>query len=126
MNNPTFLKRVVVRNYKSIGNCDIRLQPLTYLVGANGSGKSNFLDALHFVRDALAGSLDNTVNERGGLSEVRRRSSSHPNHFGIRLEFLLPGGESGHYAFNIGASSGGGYEVQFQSQADLLSVGLRG
>ena len=83
MSSSVFITRVVLRNYKSIGYCDVRLGPLTYLVGANGSGKSNFLDALHLVRDALNGSLDNALNERGGLSEVRRRSSGHPNHFEI-------------------------------------------
>jgi len=112
MKPPVFLHRVVLRNYKSIGNCDVRLGPLTYLVGANGSGKSNFLDALHLVRDALSGSLDNALNERGGLTEVRRRSSGHPTNFGIRLEFTLAGGVPGHYAFNIGALPGRGYEVQ--------------
>ena len=112
MRFPVFLHRIVLRNYKSIGNCDVRLGALTYLVGANGSGKSNFLDALHLVRDALSGSLDNALNERGGLTEVRRRSSGHPTNFGIRLEFTLPGGVPGHYAFNIGALPGRGYEVQ--------------
>jgi predicted ATPase len=107
-----FLTRVVLRNYKSIGYCDVRLTPLTFLVGANGSGKSNFLDALHLVRDALAASLDNALNERGGLNEVRRRSSGHPTNFGIRLEFALRNGRAGHYAFNIGALAGRGYEVQ--------------
>jgi predicted ATPase len=108
-----FLTRVILRNYKSIGYCDVRLlRPLTYLVGVNGSGKSNFLDALHLVRDALNGSLDNALNERGGLSEVRRRSSGHPTHFGIRLEFDLADGRTGHYAFNIGALRDRGYEVQ--------------
>lgn len=63
-----FLTRVVLRNYKSIATCDVALGPLTYLVGANGSGKSNFVDGLHLVRDALTGSLDNALNERGGLS----------------------------------------------------------
>ena len=106
------LTRVVLRNYKSIATCDVRLGPLTYLVGANGSGKSNFLDALHLVRDALTGSLDNALSERGGLSEVRRRSSGHPTHFGMRLELRLRDGRSGHYAFNVGALAGGGYEVQ--------------
>ncbi len=113
--NPPFLSRVVLRNYKSIGYCDVPLGPLTFLVGANGSGKSNFLDALHLVRDALAGSLDNALNERGGLAEVRRRPSGHPTHFGIRLELVLRTGQRGHYAFNIGdigALSGGGYVVQ--------------
>ena len=74
MSSTHFLSRIVLRNYKSIALCDVKLGPLTYLVGANGSGKSNFLDALHLVRDALAGSLENALNERGGLSEVRRRS----------------------------------------------------
>jgi hypothetical protein len=31
--DPVFLTRVVLRNYKSIGYCDVRLNPLTYLVG---------------------------------------------------------------------------------------------
>ena len=112
MRLPVFLTRIVLRNYKSIGNCDVRLGSLTFLVGANGSGKSNFLDALHFVQDALTGSLDNALNERGGLPEVRRRSSGHPNHFGVRLEFVLPSGQGGYYSFNIGALQGRGYEVQ--------------
>lgn len=112
MTSSVFLTRVLLRNYKSIGHCDVRLGPITYLVGTNGSGKSNFLDAFHLVRDALAGSLDNALNERGGLAEVRRRSSGHPTNFGIRLEFVLPGGLPGHYAFNIGALPGRGYEVQ--------------
>ena len=114
MSHTVFIKRVVLRNYKSIGNCDVTLRPLTYLVGQNGAGKSNFLDALHFVRDALTGSLDNAINERGGLNEVRRRSSGHPTHFGIRLEFCLKDGREGWYAFEIGAMASGGYEVQHE------------
>jgi predicted ATPase len=112
MAKPVFIKRVVLRSYKSIARCDIHLQPLTFLVGQNGSGKSNFLDALHFVRDSLTSSLDNALNERGGLDEVRRRSSGHPNHIGIRLEFRLKDGREGWYAFSISALSSGGYEVQ--------------
>lgn len=112
MTNSAFITRVVLRNYKSIGYCDVQLGALNYLVGTNGSGKSNFLDALHLVKDALTGSLENALNERGGLAEVRRRSSGHPNHFGIRLEFLLPNAERGFYAFSIGALSGRSYEVQ--------------
>lgn len=112
MRDSVFLNRIVLRNFKSIGYCDVRLGPLTYLVGANGAGKSNFLDALHLVRDALSGSLDNALNERGGLSEVRRRSSGHPTHFGIRLEFSLKNGRRGYYAFDVGALKDRGYSVQ--------------
>ena len=105
------LTRVVIRNYKSIAACDVSPAQLTFLVGPNGSGKSNFLDALRFVADSLRFSIDHALRDRGGIKEVRRRSSGRPTHFGIRLEFDL--GEShGHFAFNVGAKQGGGHEIQ--------------
>ncbi|WP_047195458.1 AAA family ATPase [Caldimonas brevitalea] len=112
MDSTVFIRRVRAKNFKSIAACDVRLGPLTYLVGPNGSGKSNFLDVLHFVKDALEGSLENALHLRGGLSEVRRRSGGHPTHFGVRLDFRLPDGRPGHYAFNVGARAAGGFEVQ--------------
>jgi predicted ATPase len=104
------LTRVVLRNYKSIAQCDVRPAQLSFLVGPNGSGKSNFLDALSFVADALRFSLDHALRDRGGINEVRRRSSGHPTHFGIRLEVCLPQA-TGHYAFEVGARQRGGYVV---------------
>lgn len=106
-----FISRVVLRNYRSVGRCDVALGPLTYLVGPNGAGKSNFVDALHLVTDALTSSLDQALNVRGGLAEVRRRSAGHPTHFGIRLDFSL-GGRAGHYSFTIGSLKNRGFEVQ--------------
>ncbi len=110
---PTFLHRVRLKNYRSIGQCDVGLGPLTFLVGPNGSGKSNFLDALRFVADALNQSLDHAIRDRGGINEVRRRSSGHPTHFGIRLDFHLPQSD-GHYAFEVGAGPNGAWAVQHE------------
>ncbi len=41
------LKRIRIENYRSIGEVDVELGPLTVLVGQNGSGKTNFVDAIH-------------------------------------------------------------------------------
>ena len=106
MSDARLITRVVIRNYKSIGACDVRLGPLAILVGPNGSGKSNFVDALRFIADALRYSLDHALRDRGGIGEVRRRSSGHPTHFAIRIEFQLSKGRFGHYAFRIGAKRG--------------------
>ena len=103
MKNSMFITRVVLKNYKSIAACDVRLGSLTFLVGRNGSGKSNFLDALRFVADALNSSLDHALRDRGGINSVRRHSRGHPHHFSIRLEFILPEGFTGYYAFRIGS-----------------------
>ena len=104
MQDSTFINRVILKNYKSIAACDVQLQPLTFLVGRNGSGKSNFLDALRFVADALNSSLDHAVRARGGIRDVCRRSENpndYRNHFSIRLDFNLPDGSTGYYAFQI-------------------------
>ena len=106
MADTNLVTRVVLRNYKSIGACDVRLCPLSILVGPNGSGKSNFVDSLRFIADSLRYSLDHALRDRGGINEVRRRSSGHPTHFTIRIEFQLHAGQFGHYAFSIGAKRG--------------------
>src|SRR5713226_7128750 len=59
---PPFLRRVRIRGYKSIAFCDVTLEPLTILVGRNASGKSNFLDALAFLRDATSYNLAEAIN----------------------------------------------------------------
>ena len=106
------LTRVVLKNYKSFAACDVSPAQLCFLVGRNGSGKSNFLDALRFIADSLRQSLDHALRDRGGIDEVRRRSGGHPTHFRIRVEFNLPDGAKGHYAFEVGAKRNSGYEVR--------------
>lgn len=117
------LRRVRLKNYKSIAACDVELGPLTFLVGPNGSGKSNFLDALRFVAESLATSLDHAVRDRGGINEVRRRSSGHPNHFGISLDFRIPGA-AGWFGFEVGARKAGAWTVT-REECRLSRRGLR-
>jgi predicted ATPase len=109
---PCLLRRVRLRNYKSIGKSDVRMAALSFLVGPNGSGKSNFLDALRFVADGLSTTLEYALRDRGGIAEVRRRSRGHPRHFAIRLDFDLPSGAGGYYAFSIGSKERFGFSVE--------------
>ena len=120
--DPRLVTRIALRNYKSIAACDVPLAPLSFLVGPNGCGKSNFLDALRFVAEALRFSLDHALRDRGGIQEVRRRSGGHPNHFGIRLDLQLPNA-TGWYAFRVAAKPGGRYSVQ---REECFVVGAEG
>ena len=109
-----FLHRVRLRHYKSIAGCDVGLHPLTVLVGRNGAGKSNFLDALRFVTDSLDTSLDHAIKSRGGIDEVRRRSTGHPHNFAIEVALHLPDYRTAHYGFEIAARSGGNFIVKIE------------
>ena len=68
----TMITRIWARNFKSIKELDLELGPLTVLVGPNASGKSNVLDILRFIQEALRGSLDSAIASRHGIGSVRR------------------------------------------------------
>jgi len=104
------LTSVTLREYRSIARCHVALRPFNLLVGPNGSGKSNFVDSLRLVSQSLNENLDNALRERGGVAEVRRRSTGHPRHFGIGLSFRSAR-FSGEFKFQIGAVAGGDYRV---------------
>lgn len=104
------IKRLVIRNYKSIESCSLDLRNFTLLVGQNGSGKSNIVDAICFVRDSLRTSLEFAIRERGGVAECRRKSGGHPTNFAIRLD-IQADSLIGSYAFEIAAKSNSGYLV---------------
>lgn len=67
---PLFLRRVRIRGYKSIAFCDVTLEPLTILVGRNASGKSNFIDALAFLRDVVKFGINEAVKRHGGAEAI--------------------------------------------------------
>lgn len=107
-----FLRTVTLKNYKSIARCRADFGEVTILVGPTGAGKSNFLDALRLVSDALRGSLDDALQERGGLAEVRRKSGGHPTDFAVGLQLKLAADTFASYGFEIGSAADGGPRVK--------------
>jgi predicted ATPase len=107
------LTRVGLRHYRSIAEANVELGDLLLLVGPNGSGKSNFLDALRLTSESLQTSLEQALRTRGGVAEVRRRSTGHPTHFAIDLSFRSAD-FTGDYGFEVGAVRGGGFRVSYE------------
>ena len=68
------ISHIKMKNWRNFRNVDIPLGRRVFLVGANASGKSNFLDAFRFLCDIAkseGGGLQKAVSERGGLSKIR-------------------------------------------------------
>lgn len=99
----TQLTRMTVSNYRSIGeNVSIDFAPLTVLVGINGSGKSNLLDAPRFVAQALSEGLENAIDERHGFDSMLRDVGGRRGTARIGLE-LDHADWSATYSIEIGA-----------------------
>lgn len=121
MTASTVIRRVRLRNYRSIAACDVALGPITVVLGPTGAGKSNFVDALAFVSDALTTSLHDALHVRGGFDAVLRRSTGHPSHLVVRLDFRLADGSAGHFGFTLAATPGGGCAV-LDEEAEIVGA----
>jgi predicted ATPase len=80
------LDYITIKGFKSIASIvDLRLRPINVMIGANGSGKSNFLGVFDFFRAISEARLQNYVIAAGGAEKVL--------HFGSKttkeIEFLL-------------------------------------
>ncbi|MBD2187889.1 AAA family ATPase [Pseudanabaena mucicola] len=64
--NQNHLSRIVLKGFKSIRECDLELKELNVLIGANGSGKSNFITIFRLIQQILASNLQLYVSKQGG------------------------------------------------------------
>lgn len=132
------ITRLRLRRFRSLLWADISLTNPLFIVGKNGSGKSNFLKALEFISQCVSMPLESVFQVHGGLETMRFRPGgrSRPGHFGLRVDFTLPNGDSGWYAFEIKAMPPYKFEVikeqcvagphSFSRAADELSLTLPG
>lgn len=84
------IKRLHAKHFRSISECVVDFDDLTILVGQNAAGKSNVVDAIRFVRDAMADGLDQAVSIRNGIRVVRQVShSKKPFNVEIRIDYEI-------------------------------------
>jgi predicted ATPase len=93
------ITRVVLENYRSIAFCDVRLQPLSFLVGPNGAGKSNFIDALRLLSELMVNPIDTAMVKRAGFGSVLRAGAAASSRLGIRLD--LSDGEDFEASYSV-------------------------
>jgi predicted ATPase len=107
------ITRLRLKRFRSLLWADIPLTNPLFIVGKNGAGKSNFLKALEFLSSCVSIPLESVFQLHGGLETMRFRTSgrSRPGNFGIRVDFRLPSGTEGWYAFEIKAMTGYKFEV---------------
>lgn len=80
-----FISRLEVSNFKSFDSIEVELGRFHVLVGANASGKSNFVDSLKFLRDIGQGGLGNAMSMQGGAEYLRNIAIGTSRELSIRL-----------------------------------------
>ncbi len=65
------IKSINIINYKSFHSVELELGSFNVLIGANASGKSNFIQVFRFLRDIVNEGLENAISLQGGVEYIR-------------------------------------------------------
>jgi predicted ATPase len=112
--NTTPIAKIIIKRFRSFPTATLSFENPLFVVGRNGSGKSNLADAFSFVSEAMASPLQAVFDRRGGIASVRNRSSvkSAPPNLGLAFEFgPFNGTEGGRFAFEVKALPNYGYKI---------------
>lgn len=111
----TCIAKVIIKRFRSFPAAVLSFDNPLFIVGRNGSGKSNLADVFSFVSEAMASPLQAVFDRRGGISTVRNRSSgqrSYPPNLGIAFEFgPMNGVVGGRFAFEVKALPNYGFQI---------------
>jgi len=81
------LDRIKITNYKSIRDLDLELSDLNVFIGANGSGKSNFIGAFKFLNHLIEGNLQTYTAAQGGADTILHFGRKHSESMSFSLSF---------------------------------------
>lgn len=99
-----------IYHYKSVAEAHIDFSDVNVIVGMNGVGKSNVVDAISFVADCLSEDVDTAITRRHGIESVRQWSRTRPYHVTIELHVRNRAG-SGRYRITIESGKGGVFSI---------------
>ncbi len=85
-----YLERLTVKNFKSFQEINIELKRFNVIIGANASGKSNFVQIFKFLKDVREQGLDNAISLQGGIEYLRNFKLEHGQNLVIELKVTLP------------------------------------
>jgi predicted ATPase len=79
------IKRIRVKNFKSFKDLEVELGKFNLLIGANASGKYNFIRIFEFLRDIVKHGLDNAISMQGGSEYLRNISIGPSEDFSLEV-----------------------------------------
>ncbi len=109
------VQTLILKRFRSIPSECVYFDNPTFLVGRNGSGKSNLVDALDFMAESMTAPLQAVFEKRGGISVVRNRTPGwiYPHNLGLGVVFGKINGDilRARYAFEIRGLKHYGFRV---------------
>ena len=94
-----------VKNWRNFQRVTVDLRERQFIVGANASGKSNFLDVFRFFRDIAkpeGGGLQKAVKDRGGVSKIRSLAARRDPEIELEIHLAESAGKPPAWRYALG------------------------
>jgi len=98
------IRKISIEHYKSIASARLMPGQTSVLVGSNSAGKSNFIDAIAFLRDAAVHGLEQSVSDRHGIDSIIQWSPTRPYNLEISADYETDGG-TGRYSVKLSSKA---------------------
>jgi len=102
------INRIKITGFRRLLNLDLPIRPFMVLIGANGVGKTSFLDALSLLSASASGKLNTMLSQFGGVVNVLTRGRC--DQLSFLVDMAVPGHNPLKYELQI-APKGTGYAI---------------
>ena len=90
-NHMSKFEHISVKGFRRLQDIDLEMRDLTVMIGANGAGKTSFLDVLSVLAASANGRLHETLQNKGGLNEILTRGKAQELEIALSIGILDQG-----------------------------------
>ncbi len=83
------INRIKIGGFRRLREIDLPVRPFMVLIGANGVGKTSFLDAFSLLSASASGNLNSMLSQLGGIANLLTRGKS--EEFSFLVDMEVPG-----------------------------------
>ncbi len=105
-------ENITIQGYRRLHNVKVDMRNLTVMIGANGVGKTSFLEIFLLLAASAKGQLEPKLSELSGLSEIITRDQA--DRVAIALSMSVPGYAPLDYQLEV-APKGLSYEIALET-----------
>jgi predicted ATPase len=99
------INRIKISGFRRLLAVDLPVRPFMVLIGANGVGKTSFLDALSILSASASGNLNGILSQFGGITNILTRGKSEDLSF--LVDMTVPGHQPLEYELHLAPKSTG-------------------
>lgn len=105
------INHINIGGFRRLKGIDLPVRPFMVLIGANGVGKTSFLDAFSLLSASAAGGLNNKLSQFGGVANILTRGKAES--VSLLVDMDVPGYHPIEYDLRL-TPKGIGYTISYE------------